>query len=150
MTKSKLILLASIVAATSAVSAGGGRAAGSEFQFTPVPRWQEEPEAADLCVAIKKECPALAGKSDIDVEIGMDELYDASGKLVGMRLTKSSGCKPIDESTLLGQRKFKLDFHHEGKPDLDDIHAELAPGVNPDGVRIVKRGGTSLNLDCSG
>jgi len=149
MTKFKMILLASVVAATSAVSASGGRAAGSEFQFTPVPRWQEEPETSDLCTAIRKECPTLAGKSDIDVDIGLDELYDASGKLVGMRLTKSSGCAPIDESTLLGQRHFKLAFHHEGKPDLDDIHAELAPGVSPDSVRIVKRGGTSLNLGCN-
>lgn len=146
MTRLGTILLGALVGAGAFVTVAAGPA--PEFQFSPAPRWQAEPEAEDLCPVIRKECPAFAGKSEIEAEIGYDELYDASGQLVGLRLTKSTGCKPLDESTLLGQRHFKLAFHHEGQPDLDDIHAELAPGVSADAVRIIKRGGTSLNLGC--
>ena len=149
MTKFSMILLASIVGATSAIAAGGERASGPEFLFTPAPRWREEPETEAVCAAIRTERPAFAGKTDIQAEIGFDELYDVTGRLVGLRLTRSTRCKPLDESTLLGHRHFKLAFHHDDQPDLDDIHAELAPGVNPDGVRIVKRDGTSLSLGCS-
>jgi hypothetical protein len=149
MTKFGLVLIAAIAAATSVPAAGDGPPAGSEFQFSPAPRWKEEPETDVLCVAIHKECPAFSGKTEIDADIGYDELYDVSGRLVGVRLTKSTGCAPLDESSLLGRRHFKLAFHHDGQPDLEDIHAEVAPGVNADAVRIVKRGETSLNLSCN-
>lgn len=146
MTKTGTILLTSILAA---IVAGSEMSGGAPFQFTPTPRWREEPETEALCAAIHKECPALSGKNDIDAEIGFDEIYDASGNLVGLRLTKSTGCKPLDESSLLGHRHFRLAFHRDGKPDLDDIHAEVAPGVNPDSVWIVKRDGTTLSLGCN-
>ena len=146
MTKTGTIALMSIMAA---ITAGSEPSGGAPFLFTPTPRWREEPETDTLCAAIHKECPALAGKTDINADIGFDEIYDASGNLVGLRLTKSTGCKPLDESSLLGHRHFRLAFHSDGKPDLDDIHAEVAAGVNPDAVRIVKRDGTSLSLGCN-
>lgn len=149
MTRSANILLASIVGATCAFAVAGQPVAGGEFSFNPAPRWPEEPETEVVCAAIRKECPALAGKTDVQAEIGFDELYDIAGKLVGLRLTKSTGCRPLDESILLGHRHFRLAFHHEGEPDLDDIHVELGPGVNPDAVRIVKRDGTSVSLGCN-
>jgi hypothetical protein len=146
--KFPMIMLAGIVAATAALAAGGERASGPQFLFNPEPRWREEPETSTVCAAVRAECPAFQGKSEIEADVGFDELYDASGTLVGLRLTRSTGCKPLDESALLGHRHFRLAFHHDGKPDLDDIHAELGPGVNPDAVRIVKRDGTSLSLGC--
>ena len=149
MTRFGLVSIAMIAAATSTFATSDAAPTGGAFQFSPVPRWREEPETDVLCAAIRKECPAFSGKSEIDADIGYDELYDASGRLVGVRLTKSTGCAPLDESSVLGRRHFKLAFHHDGQPDLEDIHAEVAPGVNPDAVRIVKRGETSLNLSCN-
>jgi hypothetical protein len=119
------------------------------FAFTPVPRWSEEPETEEKCAVVKAECAAMAAADTIEAEIGYDELYDADGMLVGLRLTKSTGCKALDEATLLGQRRFKLAFHRAGSPDLDDTRLELQPGVNRDDVRIVKAGRTNLSLGCN-
>jgi hypothetical protein len=119
------------------------------FEFTPVPRWAEEPETEEKCAVVKAECAAMAAGDSIEADIGYDELYDADGMLVGLRLTKSTGCKVLDEATLLGQRRFKLAFHRAGVPDLDETRLELKPGVNRDDVRIVKAGRTSLSLGCN-
>lgn len=119
------------------------------FEFTPVPRWAEEPETEVKCAIVKAECAAMAAGDTIEAEIGYDELYDADGMLAGLRLTRSSGCKPLDEATLLGQRRFKLAFHKDGVPDLDETRLELRAGVNRDDVRIVKAGRTSLSLGCN-
>ncbi len=118
------------------------------FEFTPVPRWPDEPETDVKCAAVKAECPALAGQDTIEVEIGYDELYNADGMLIGLRLTRSTECKPLDESLLLSQRRFKLLFHKDGVPDLDNIHVEGRNGVKPEDLRIVKASGTTLQLGC--
>lgn len=137
-------LLAAWLAATAATVS-----ATPEFFFSPVPRWQAEPETEDVCAAIRAECPSMKTSSDINADFGFDELYDASGSLVGLRMTRSTGCAPLDESTLLGQRAFKLAFHKPGVPDLDNTRMELAKGVNPDDARIVKSSGTNLGLGCA-
>jgi len=123
------------------------------FSFSPEPRWKlgphEEPETEQVCAAVKRECPGIKDVTDITADFGFDALYDIDGNLAGMRMTKSTGCKPLDESLLLGQRKFILAFHKDGQPDLDNIHAEVAPGIDRNGVRIVKKDGTSLSLGCN-
>jgi hypothetical protein len=118
------------------------------FFFDPVPRWSEEPQTEDVCRAIETECADLLKDGQIDAEFVYDDLYDADGKLTGVRMVKSTGCKPYDESLLLGERHFRTLFSEEGKPDLDDVHLELATGVPRDGVRIVKRGSTSASIGC--
>jgi len=129
-------------------AATGLMAADDGFSFTPQPRWSEEPETGELCAAVAKECPGAIKKGSIDADVGFDELYDARGMLVGMRLTKSTGCKPLDEYSLVSHREFRMAFHRDDAPDLDDIHAELAPGADPAAVRIVKADGTSLSIGC--
>ena len=124
------------------------------FAFSPVPRWQmgpdEEPETDLVCAAVRKECPGIKDVTDINAEFGYDLVYDADGQLVGMRMTHSTGCKPLDESLLLSQRKFKLAFHKPGQSDLDDnIHAEIAPGAAKDAVRIIKSASTNLSMGCN-
>ena len=127
---------------------GAIAAAAPGFHFDPVPRWPEEPETEEVCKAIEAECAAQMVDGSIEAEFGYDDLYDADGKLVGVRMVRSTGCKPYDESLLLGERHFRTLFSEPGKPDLDDIHLELANGVPRDGVRIVKRGSTSASIGC--
>lgn len=139
-----------VVSGTSALAADSGPA----FFFSPVPRWQmgpkEEPETEQVCAAVRKECPGIKDVTQIKAEFGFDQLYDADGQLVGLRMTHSTGCKPLDESMLLSQRKFRLTFHKPGQSDLDDgLHAELAAGVAKDAVRIVKQSSTELELGCN-
>ncbi len=143
----RLKLVAAVLLAVGGSGLAAG-AAGNGFQFTPQPRWDKDPETGELCAAVAKECPGMIKKGEIQAEIGFDELYDVRGMLVGLRLTKSTGCKPLDEETLLSHRDFRMDFHSDDKPDLDDIHAELAPGTNPASVRIVKADGTSISVGC--
>ncbi|MBU6267761.1 MAG: hypothetical protein KGN34_09490 [Sphingomonadales bacterium] len=123
------------------------------FEFSPVPRWHvapdAEPETSEVCAAIRAECPGIKDVTDIQRDFGYDLLYDADGMLAGVRATKSTGCKPLDESMVLGERAFVMKFHSDGKPDLDDIHAELAPGTPRGAVRIVKSKSTQLNLGCN-
>jgi len=130
--------------------AGTALAAASPqgFSFSPVPRWAEEADTEEVCAAIARECPAMAALGSIEAEFGYDALYDVAGKLVGMRMTKSTGCKPLDEHLLLGQRRFTQAFSKEGESDLDGIRAELAAGVDPAAVRIVKPDGTSVSMGC--
>ena len=140
-----------------ALLAGTGALAADKqapFAFSPEPRWQvgpdEEPETEQVCAAVRKECPGIRNVADINVEFGYEELFDADGRLVGLRMTRSTGCKPLDESMLLSRRKFKLAFHQDGQSDLDDnIHAETPAGVARDAVRIVKSGNTTLSMGCN-
>jgi hypothetical protein len=68
--------------------------------------------------------------------------------LVGVRSLGSTGCKPLDEHLLLGQRHFVQVFTKVGQPDLDAITVELAPGTAKDAVRLVKKGTTSVSMGC--
>jgi hypothetical protein len=63
-------------------------------------------------------------------------------------LLKSTGCKPLDEHLLLDHRHFATMFTKSGRADLDDVTVELAPGTNPDAVRLVKRGSTQVSIGC--
>ena len=49
---------------------------------------------------------------------------------------------------LLGHRHFRTVFSKDGAPDLDDLRVEFAPGINRDGVRLVKRGETTVSMGC--
>ena len=139
------------LAASTAALAADERA---PFFYSPVPRWQmgpdEEPETGDVCAAVRKECPGIKDVTNISVELAYDQIYDADGQLVGLRMTRSTGCKPLDESMLISQRKFKMAFHKAGQSDLDgDLHAEVTAGTPREAVRIVKSDNTSLNLECN-
>jgi hypothetical protein len=133
---------------TGLLAAGSAAVAGGSLTYSPTPRWQEEPETEAVCAAIEKECPALWAKGEIEADVAYDELYDVKGELAGVRVTKGTGCAPLDESLAMGHAKFRLAFHEEGKPDLDETRVELRPGIDPDGVRIVKSSGTSLSMGC--
>ena len=54
----------------------------------------------------------------------------------------------MDEHLLLSHRHFATTFSEAGKPDLDDITVELAPGTPKDSVRLVKRGSTQVSIGC--
>jgi hypothetical protein len=127
---------------------GIGSGGGASLPVRAGAALERAPETEEVCAAIEKECPALWAAETIEAEFGYEELYDPEGMLAGVRMTRSTGCKPLDESLLPGQRHFRLAFHADGKPDLDDIHAELGPGVNPDQVRIVKASQTSVSMGC--
>ena len=129
--------------------AGGATAQSSSFTYEPKPRWAEDPETEVVCEAIRKECPAQLKDGEIETDWSYAELYNADGMLVGMRSLGSTGCKPLDEHLLLGQRHFRTAFTKEGQPDLDmDIAVELAPGTSKDAVRLVKKGSTSVSIGC--
>lgn len=129
--------------------AGGAGAQPSSFSYDPKPRWAEDPETDVVCDAIRAECKGILRDGEINAEWAYDELYDADGMLVGVRSTQSTGCKPLDEHLLLGQRHFTQVFTKPGQPDLDGITVELAPGTAKDAVRIVKKGSTSVSMGCS-
>jgi hypothetical protein len=138
------------LAVPAALTAAGDPA---RFDFDPVPRWPIAADGSDheldeACPAIRQECPGLAPFDSIEKDIAFDDLYDKDGMLVGVHLTKSTGCKPLDEHLMLGERHFRLVFRQEGKPDLDDMRMSLAPGVNPDDVRMVKATRTTANVGC--
>jgi hypothetical protein len=118
------------------------------FSFDPQPRWQEDPETEEVCKAMQAECAAQMKDGQIDTEWSYAELYNADGYLVGLRSLKSTGCKPLDEHLLLDHRHFATMFSENGGPDLEDFTVELAPGTNPDSVRIVKRGQTQVSIGC--
>lgn len=118
------------------------------FSFDPQPRWQEDPETEDVCKAIQSECSAQLKDGQIDADWGYAEYYNADGYLVGLRSLKSTDCKPLDEHMLLSHRHFVTVFSQDGAPDLDDIRVEVAAGTNPDSVRVVKRGETSVSIGC--
>jgi hypothetical protein len=118
------------------------------FAFAPQPRWAAEPETEELCTAIARECSSL-NREQIDTRIAYDEFYDAKGFLIGLRMTRSTGCKPLDESSLLGQAEFRLTFRKPDRGDLDDnMRIEFSNGVRPEDVRIVKSSETTISLGC--
>jgi hypothetical protein len=126
----------------------GAAAPPASFDYSPQPRWVEDPETEVVCAAIQAECPGFLKDGEIDTEWRYAELYDADGMLVGLRSLASTGCKPLDEHLLLGQRRFRTVFTQSGKPDLDDIKAELKPGTPKDAVRLVKTGSTQVSMGC--
>ena len=130
------------------VAAAAVAAAAPDFFYDPQPRWTEDPETEVVCEAVAKECPGALKDGQIQAEFGYDELYDIDGMLAGIRMVKSTGCKPLDEHLVLGERHFKMVFHKDGEPDLDGVHAEVAPGTPKESVRIVKRGSTSVSFGC--
>jgi hypothetical protein len=125
-----------------------GAAPPAAFDYSPQPRWAEDPETETVCAAVRAECPSMLKKGDIDTEWSYAELYDADGMLVGLRSVKSTGCKPLDEHLLLSHRHFRTMFSSEGEPDLDGIKVELKPGTPRDSVRLVKAGTTQVSLGC--
>src|SRR3954469_9898832 len=120
----------------------------SAFEYSLQPRWTEDPDTEVVCAAIRAECAGILKDGEIDTDWSYAELYDADGRLVGLRQLKSTGCKPLDEHMLLHQRPLKTVFTKEGQPDLDDIKVELKPGTSKDSVRLVKTGSTSVSMGC--
>jgi hypothetical protein len=135
-------------AVVAAAFALGAAAPPSAFSYDPKPRWAEDPETEVVCDAVRAECAGLLKDGQIDADWSYAELYDADGMLVGLRSLTSTGCKPLDEHLLLGQRHFRTVFTKAGQPDLDDITAEVANGVAKESVRLVKRGSTSVSFGC--
>jgi hypothetical protein len=136
-----------IIAALVAL-AGGAAAQPSSFFYDPQPRWAEDPDTEVVCAAIRAECAGILKDGAVDAEWSYGELYDPDGRLVGLRSLQSTGCRPLDEHMLLGQRHFTQVFTKPGQPDLDGITAELAAGTPKASVRIVKRGSTSVSMGC--
>jgi hypothetical protein len=141
------MLRGAVIAAVLAL-AGGATAQPSIFDYSPVPRWAEEPDTEIICAAVRAECPGRIKDGSIDADWGYAEIYDADGKLIGVHSLESTGCKPLDESELLSHRHFKTMFSGEGKPDLDDIAVELKPGTPKDAVRLIKRSSTHISMGC--
>lgn len=136
-----------IIAALVAL-AGAVAAQPSAFSYDPKPRWAEDPDTPVICAAIRAECPGLLKDDQLDAEWGYAEVYDADGMLVGLRSLQSTGCKPLDEHLLLEHRHFATVFTEPGKPDLDEVTAELAPGTPKDAVRLIKRSTTQVSIGC--
>src|SRR5690349_6475528 len=134
-----------IIAAVAALGAGAPAPPGS-FEYSPQPRWAEDPETEMVCAAIRAECKGVLKDGAIDVDWGYAALYNADGILVGLRSVKSTGCKPLDEHLLLDHRHFLTVFTKPGEPDLDGITVEVAPGVSKDAVRVVKRDSMSVSM----
>ena len=126
----------------------GAAAPPSTFEYSPQPRWTEDPETEVVCAAIRAECSGVLKDGEIDTDWRYAELYDADGRLVGIRQLQSTGCKPLDEHMLLDTRHFKTVFTKPGEPDLDDIKVELKAGTPKDAVRLVKTGSTSVSMGC--
>ena len=128
--------------------AGGAGAQAPGFDFSPKPRWAEDPDTEVVCKAVRAECPTRLKDDGIEAEWGYAEYYDADGMLVGVHSLQSTGCKPLDEHLLLSHRHFRTMFSTGGKPDLDDIKVELAPGTPKSAVRLVKQGTTQVSFGC--
>ena len=138
--------VALMVGAAGLAAMAAGRPAG--FSFDPQPRWQDDPETEELCRAMVSECSGQLKDGQIDSDWGYAELYNADGYLVGLRSLKTTGCKPLDEHMLLSHRHFVTVFSENGAPDLDDVRVEVAAGVDPDKVRLVKTGSTQVSIGC--
>lgn len=134
-----------IVAAGIALAAAAQRPSG--FTYDPQPRWTEDPETEAVCEAMTKECAGQLKDGSVEANWGYAEYYNADGYLVGVKSVQSTGCKPLDEHMLLGHRHFATLFSKDG-PDLEGITVETVQGVNRDGVRLVKRGETSVSIGC--
>ena len=136
------------VFAAAMIALAGAAAAQPSFTFEPKPRWPEDPETEVVCAAIRAECPGALKDGSIETEFSYAELYDADGRLAGLRAIRSTGCRPLDEHLLLSHRQFRAAFSKPGEPDLDDVKVELAPGTPRDAVRLVKSGSTSVSIGC--
>lgn len=101
-----------------------------------------------VCAAVRAECPAKLKDGSIDAEWTYAEYYDADGMLVGVHSLQSTGCRPLDEHLLLSHHHFRTMFSEHGKPDLDGIRVELAPGIAKSAVRLVKQGTTQVSFGC--
>ena len=128
--------------------AGGVAAQPSTFDYSPKPRWAEDPETEVVCAAVQAECPASLKDGQIDTEWSYSELYDADGMLVGLHSLKTTGCKPLDEHLLLSHRHFRTTFSKPGEPDLKGIKVETAPGTPRNAVRLMKEGTTQVSFGC--
>jgi hypothetical protein len=113
------------------------------FAYSPTPRWTSEPDREQVCEAVRKECAkAWKGKQG-NYEIGYDMIYAANGDVIGMRITQSSTCKPIDEVYQIFKRSMIF------TPRLEGMHVELDPGVRPEDVRIIKSDITNYAYSCN-
>lgn len=139
---------AALLAVALAVAAAAVAQRPSAFAFDPLPRWAEDPETEAVCEAMAKECAGLLREGGMEASWGYAEIYNADGYLVGLRSLKSTGCKPLDEHMLLGHRHFVTVFSKDGAPDLDSFTVETVPGTSRDGVRLVKKGETSVSFGC--
>ena len=139
-------VVAAAVAALALAATAADRPAG--FSFEPAPRWQQDPETEELCVAMASECAAQMVEGQIDTSWAYAEPYNGDGYLVGLRSLKSTGCKPLDERMLLSHRHFVTVFSRDGAPDLDNMVIETAAGVDRDGVSLVKKGETEVSIGC--
>jgi len=128
--------------------AAGASAQSPTFEFSPKPRWAEDPETEVVCAAIAAECPGKLKDGQIDSEWSYADLYDADGKLAGVRSLQSTGCRPLDEHLVLSHREFRTAFSKPGQPDLDDISVEVAAGMPRSAVRLIKRGTTQVSIGC--
>ena len=140
--------IAAALVAAGLVAAGAAAQRPAGFAFDPQPRWAEEQETEAVCAVVEKECAGQLKDGSIEANWGYAELYDPGGYLVGLRSTKSTGCKPLDEHMLLGHRHFVTVFSKDGAPDLDSFTVETVPGTSRDGVRLVKKGETSVSFGC--
>jgi hypothetical protein len=129
--------------------AGAATAQAPSFTFDPKPRWAEDPDTDVVCEAVRAECKGILKDGEIDVDWNYEELYDPDGMLVGVKSLQSTGCKPLDEHLVLDHAHFVHLFTDEGKPDLDDITAELAPGTSKDAVRLIKKGTMQVSFGCN-
>lgn len=118
------------------------------FDYDPKPRWADDPETEVVCSAIRAECKGIIKDGGIDAEWRYAEYYDADGMLVGIHSLGSTGCKPLDEHLLLSHRHFRTTFSEPGKPDLNEVRVELAPGTSKSAVRLVKSGLTQVSIGC--
>jgi len=140
-----------LAAATIAAIGGAAALAAQQgaFEFQPQPRWAEEQETEVVCEAMAKECLGVMKDGGMDVDWSYELAFDADLKLVGVRNVKSTGCRPLDEHLLLGQRKWVKTFANKDGRDLDeDITVALAPGTPKQSVRILKQGTTSVSFGC--
>lgn len=140
------------LAAAVVIAIGGAAALAAQqgaFEFQPQPRWAEEQETEIVCEAMRNECAATMKDGGMDVDWSYELVFDADLKLVGVRNVQSTGCKPLDEHLLLGQRKWVGTFANKDGRDLDeDITVALAPGTPKQSVRILKQGTTSVSFGC--
>jgi hypothetical protein len=136
--------LALAVASVTAVAAQQGT-----FEFQPMPRWAEEQETETVCEAVRVECAGILKDGGIDADWGYAEVYNAELRLVGVRSVKSTGCKPLDEHLLLGQRSWVGKFADGPGQDFDgEVALEFPPGVDRKGFRLIKQGSTSVSFGC--
>ena len=141
----RTILLAALLTAGTALAAP----AGDDFLYSPVPRWQEVPDGDALCTVLQRECSAILPRSgDFNREVMLDELYDGTGRLRGIRVA-ATGCRALDEYIALNTRHFITTVHDAGSPDLMDYRLETSAGVSAEGMRIVHHDHTNFGLGCN-